>query len=175
MKKEIKEKKEQAFSTINLKSFLSVVIILVAIITITGILTLFIPQGQFLRDDNGEIIAGTFTKGEANGIAVWRVLTAPFRVFFADGGITIIMISLFLLIMSGIFNLLDKTAIVAFPIGYACMKPWLEQYVVQTKISWWIYVGIFLMVALLVALCVGWRVWKTAKAHPADEIAKGRG
>ncbi len=64
-------------------------------------------------------------------------------------------------------------ALVAFPIGYACMKPWLEQYVVQTSIPWWIYVGIFLMVALLVALCVGWRVWKTATAHPADEICKG--
>ncbi len=61
-------------------------------------------------------------------------------------------------------------ALVAFPVGYACMKPWLEQYVVQTSIPWWIYVGIFLAVALLVALCVGWRVWKTAKAHPADEI-----
>ena len=64
-------------------------------------------------------------------------------------------------------------ALVAFPIGYACMKPWLEQYVVQTEISWWIYVGIFMAVALLVALCVGWRVWKTATAHPADEICKG--
>ena len=61
-------------------------------------------------------------------------------------------------------------ALVAFPIGYACMKPWLEQYVVQTEIPWWIYVGIFLAVALLVALCVGWRVWKTANARPADEI-----
>ena len=64
-------------------------------------------------------------------------------------------------------------ALVAFPIGYACMKPWLEQYVVQTEISWWIYVGIFLLVALLVALCIGWRVWKTAPARPADEICKG--
>ena len=64
-------------------------------------------------------------------------------------------------------------AAVAFPIGYACMKPWLEQYVVQTEISWWIYVSIFLLVALLVALCIGWRVWKTATAHPADEICKG--
>ena len=69
--------------------------------------------------------------------------------------------------------LLIIAAAVAFPIGYACMKPWVEQYVVQTEISWWIYVGIFLMVALLVALCVGWRVWKTAKARPADEICKG--
>ena len=64
-------------------------------------------------------------------------------------------------------------AVVAFPIGYVCMKPWLEQYVVQTEISWWIYAGIFLLVALLVALCIGWRVWKTATAHPADEICKG--
>ncbi|MBR6588900.1 MAG: ABC transporter permease, partial [Bacteroidaceae bacterium] len=64
-------------------------------------------------------------------------------------------------------------AAVAFPIGYACMKPWLEQYVVQTEISWWIYVSIFLLVALLVALCIGWRVWKTATARPADEICKG--
>lgn len=109
MKKELKENKEKSFSTINLKSFISVVVVLIAIIALSGILTLFIPQGQFLRNENGEIIAGTFTKGKVEGIAFWRVVTAPFRVFFVDGGITIIMISLFLLIMSGVFNLLDKT------------------------------------------------------------------
>lgn len=109
MKKEIKEKQEKSFSTINLKSFLSVVIILTVIIAISGILTLIIPQGAFLRNENGEIIAGTYTKGGIKGIAFWRIITAPFRVFFVDGGITIIMISLFLLIMSGVFNLLDKT------------------------------------------------------------------
>ena len=70
-------------------------------------------------------------------------------------------------------TLQTMAALVAFPIGYACMKPWLEQYVVQTEISWWIYAGIFLGVALLVALCIGWRVWKTATARPADEICKG--
>ena len=69
--------------------------------------------------------------------------------------------------------LLVIAALVAFPIGYVCMKPWVEQYVLQTEISWWIYVGIFLIVTLLVNLCIGWRVWKTAHAHPADEIAKG--
>ena len=64
-------------------------------------------------------------------------------------------------------------ALIAFPVGYACMKPWTENYVVQTEISWWIYVGIFLSVAFLVALCIGWRVWKTATARPAKEICKG--
>ena len=95
MKKEIEEKKEKSFSAINVKSFISVVVVLVAIIALSGLLTLIIPQGAFLRDANGEIIAGTFIKGEVKGIAFWKVLTAPFRVFVADGGITIIMISLF--------------------------------------------------------------------------------
>ena len=102
-------KKEKAFATINVKSFVSVVIILNIMIALCGILSLVIPQGEFLRNANGEIIAGTYTKGEVQGIAFWRIITAPFRVFFVDGGITILMICLFLLIMSGVFNLLDKT------------------------------------------------------------------
>ena len=69
--------------------------------------------------------------------------------------------------------LLVIAALVAFPIGYVCMKPWVEQYVLQTPMPWWLFAGIFLAVALLVNLCIGWRVWKTAHAHPADEIAKG--
>lgn len=43
------------------------------------------------------------------GVAAWRVLTAPVRVFASEDGLTIIMISIFLLVMSGVFNLLDKT------------------------------------------------------------------
>ena len=101
--------KEKAFSQISLKSFLSVAIILVVMIAVCGILSLFIPQGSFARTQSGEIIAGTYVKGAVKGIAFWRVITAPFRVFFADGSITIIMICLFLLIMSGVFNLLEKT------------------------------------------------------------------
>ncbi len=109
MEKEIKNTKEKSFSSINFKSFLSVIIVLTCIIALSGILTLIIPQGSFSRDENGQIIAGTFVKGEVAGIEFWRVITAPFRVFVEDGGITIIMISLFLLVMSGVFNLLDKT------------------------------------------------------------------
>jgi len=109
MKKEINKNKEKSFSTINTKSFISVIIVLVCIIAISGILTLFIPQGHFARDAEGQIIAGTFALGEVKGIEFWRVITAPFRVFASDSGVTIAMISIFLLVMSGVFNLLDKT------------------------------------------------------------------
>ena len=109
MDKKENKTQEKAFSSINLKSFISVVVILTLMIGLCGVLSLIIPQGAFLRNENGEIIAGTFTQGSVKGIAFWRIITAPFRVFFADGGITIIMISIFLLVMSGVFNLLDKT------------------------------------------------------------------
>ena len=112
MKKFIKTtdaKKEKAFSTIGLRSFLTVVIILTAIMLISGALSYFIPQGEFLRDDTGAIIPDTYTQGGIGGIAPWRVLTAPFRIFVSEDSLTIIMISVFLLIMSGIFNLIDKT------------------------------------------------------------------
>lgn len=101
--------KEKSFATINKRSFISVVLVLVAMIAIAATMTLIIPQGTFARNASGEIIAGTFVQGSAKGIEFWRVITAPFRVFVADGGITIIMISLFLLIMSGIFNMIEKT------------------------------------------------------------------
>ena len=68
---------------------------------------------------------------------------------------------------------LVAAAVVAFPVAYVCVKPWLEGYIHQVDIPLWLCPAIFAGVALLVALCIGWRVWRTAKAHPADEICKG--
>lgn len=68
---------------------------------------------------------------------------------------------------------LVAAAVVAFLISYVCVKPWLEGYIHQVDIPLWLCPAIFAGVALLVALCIGWRVWRTAKAHPADEICKG--
>lgn len=104
-----KQNKEKSFAAVNKNSFISVTLVLIAMIAIAAIMSLIVPQGSFQKDANGEIIAGTFTQGDAQGIEFWRVITAPFRVFVADGSITIIMISLFLLVMSGVFNLIEKT------------------------------------------------------------------
>lgn len=110
MTKKTKEgNREQAFSTISRRSFFVVVVLLLAIILFSWVLTYIVPQGQYERDESGMIIDGTFVQGPAKGIALWRVLTAPFRVFVSEDALTIIMISVFLLIMSGVFNLLEKT------------------------------------------------------------------
>ena len=113
----MKKDKEKAFSSVGVKSFLTVVIVLVIALTICGIISNFIPQGSFDRDENGAIIIGSYIKGDIKGIEFWRVLTAPVRVYASEDALTIIMISVFLLIMSGIFNLLDKTGGIKIFIG----------------------------------------------------------
>ena len=104
-----KKQKEQAFSTINTKAFVSVVVILVSILLLSGALSYVVPQGAYERDADGVIIMDTYARGEVSGISFWRVLTAPVRIFASSDAVTIIAISIFLLIMSGIFNLMDKT------------------------------------------------------------------
>ena len=92
--------------------------LLLAILVFCGSLSYFIPQGAFQTDASGNIIPGTYRKGHVEGIALWRVLTAPVRVFASEDAITIIMISIFLLVMSGVFNLLDKTGGIKAFISY---------------------------------------------------------
>jgi hypothetical protein len=50
------------------------------------------------------------------------------------------------------------------------MHGWLEQYVKHTPLSLWVFVAIFVGTALLIALFVGSRVWRTARENPADVI-----
>ena len=102
-------KKEQAYSSISVRSFLIVTAILLVMLFFCGSLSYFIPKGTFQRDDMGNILPGTYESGEISGISIWKVITAPVRVFASSDSITIIMISIFLLVMSGIFNLLEKT------------------------------------------------------------------
>ena len=109
MTEKTQKKENKAFATINLKSFLTVTGLLLAILIFAGALSYFVPQGNYKYNEYGSIIPNTYVAGEVQGIAVWRVLTAPLRVFFGPDAVTIIMICIFLLIMSGVFNLMEKT------------------------------------------------------------------
>ena len=119
MKREKREAQlKQTQSNISVRSFVLVAVILLAILVFCGSLSYFIPQGAFETDADGNIIPGTYQKGQVEGIAPWRVLTAPLRVFASEDALTIIMISIFLLVMSGVFKLLDETGGIKTFIAY---------------------------------------------------------
>lgn len=66
--------------------------------------------------------------------------------------------------------LLLVAATIAFPVGYILMKRWLESYVEQTVINAWIYLTIFVCIAIVIFACIGWRVWQAARQNPAEVI-----
>ena len=101
--------KQKAYSSISLRSFVTVMALLAVLLLLCGSLSYWIPQGAFQRDAAGNILPGTYVSGTVEGIALWRLFTAPVRVFGSEDGLTITVISVFLLVMSGVFNLLDKT------------------------------------------------------------------
>jgi ABC-type antimicrobial peptide transport system permease subunit len=68
------------------------------------------------------------------------------------------------------FLLLFIGAAIAFTVGYHIMQRWLEHYVIRTSIPAWIYLSIVFVMALIIVLCVGWRVWKTSRENPADVL-----
>ena len=68
------------------------------------------------------------------------------------------------------FLLLFIGAAIAFPAGFLIMKRWLEQYVKQTSIPAWIYLTIILVLALIIVLCVGWRVYRSSIENPAEVV-----
>lgn len=66
--------------------------------------------------------------------------------------------------------LLIGASAVAFPLGYLIMKHWLENYMKQTPIGFFIYLSIFVGMGLVILLSIVWRVWKTARMNPAEVI-----
>ena len=59
---------------------------------------------------------------------------------------------------------------IAFPVGYVIMRQWLDNYVKQTAISWWVYAGIFATTTFIVFSCIAWSIWKVARVNPAKVI-----
>lgn len=66
--------------------------------------------------------------------------------------------------------LLALAATVAFTVGYIIMMHWLEGYVIQTAISWWIYVAILIAVIIVIFISIGWRIWQAARQNPAEVV-----
>ncbi len=67
-------------------------------------------------------------------------------------------------------TILAVSAIVAFPVTYVVVKRWMEGYNRQTDIGVLPFIAIFAAIALIISLCIGWRVWRTANENPAEVI-----
>lgn len=83
------------------------------------------------------------------------------------------IVSLLLLFMKEYFYLLLSASAVAFLVGYKVMQSWIEKYINRIDIGAWMYVVVFLFVALLVVSIIVYRVWRSLQTNPVEELKRG--
>ncbi|MDZ4195897.1 MAG: hypothetical protein U1C51_01470 [Candidatus Izemoplasmatales bacterium] len=99
----------QQFINVSKKSFIRIVIMLLSLVLLAGMLTYFVPIGSYLRNELGEIIGPYTPSTQVAGLAIWKIILSPIFVLFSSDAIAIIMISIFLLVLGGTFQLMQET------------------------------------------------------------------
>ena len=103
---------------ISQRSYIASLAVIFALMVVTYVLTFIIPAGEYARtiDEAGNTIIDTaagfsYTDG---GIPFWKWLLSPFLVLGTSGGSTLIAVIVFLLVIGGIFNSLDKCGVMKY-------------------------------------------------------------
>ena len=111
-------KQEKKGLNISAKSFITATVIIFVLMVLTYLLTFLIPGGEYARvlDTEGNTVidtAGGFKNAEG-GIPFWKWILSPILVLGAEGNGSLIAVIVFLLVIGGIFNSLDKCGLMKY-------------------------------------------------------------
>jgi uncharacterized ion transporter superfamily protein YfcC len=154
--------------SISTTSFITATVLIFVLMVLTYIMTFMVPGGEFARvlDENGNQIidiAGGFTYIEG-GIPFWKWILSPILVLGAEGNGSLIAVLVFLLVLGGVFNSLDRCGLMKYMLHkitarFAKHKYRLMAYVVLFFMLMGSFIGSFEecvpLVPLVVALAVG--------------------
>ncbi|MBO4216901.1 MAG: hypothetical protein J5940_03045 [Clostridia bacterium] len=111
MNDDIIKKSEDRLVNISRRTFISVLILLFALIVVSVVLTYVIPKGEYETAvvDGKEVTRyDTYVPlPDSAGIPVWKGLLSPFLILGSSDGLTLIMLSLFLLVIVGTFQAMN--------------------------------------------------------------------
>ena len=100
--------KNNKLINISKKTFIGVAILLFLLMVVAIVLTYVLPKGEFGTFENGETDYATFIDlGKEGGINIFKGIFSPFLLLGADGGITIIMLCIFLVVIAGVFQAMN--------------------------------------------------------------------
>lgn len=103
---------------ISTRSFLTALIILFFLMVLTYVLTFLIPGGAYLRtvDSSGNSVIDTQAgfSWVQGGLPFWKWLLSPFLLLGSEGSGTILAVIVFLLVVGGIFNSLDRCGLMKY-------------------------------------------------------------
>jgi len=99
---------------ISKKTFLNVVILFSVLLVLSIVATYLIPRGMFslIEGENGALVEdynSYVALDGQSGINIFKGIFAPFLTLFSKDGLSIVMLMLFLLIVSGAFQIMQDT------------------------------------------------------------------
>ena len=100
--------KNKTLINLSTKTFIEVVILLFVLMLVAVVLTYVIPKGEFLSLPDGTTDFSAYHPVEgAKGIPILKGLLAPILVFGSSNGLTLIMLSLFLVTVFAAFQMMN--------------------------------------------------------------------
>jgi uncharacterized ion transporter superfamily protein YfcC len=99
---------------ISARAFITTIVILLALMIGSGILTYVIPSGSYTHTVEAgvnRVVPGTFAYNHRPDYPVWRWFTAPAEVLWSPGNVQVITIIILLVLIGGSFTVLDKSGI----------------------------------------------------------------
>ena len=111
MKEKESASSENKLVNISRKSFISVLILLLVLMTVSIVLTYVLPKGAYRTTvvDGQEITdyQSYVPLPEETGIPIWKGLASPFLILGTGDGLNLIMLSIFLVVIVGMFQTMN--------------------------------------------------------------------
>ena len=113
----VKEKKKTLIN-ISTKTFIQVTALLLVLLVVAIVLTYVIPAGRFGALADGSTDYSVYEQlDDVKGISIWKGILAPVLVFASGDGVTLIMLSVFLLVISAAFQVMNDTGGIGALVG----------------------------------------------------------
>lgn len=164
-------KEEKKGLNISAKSFITAIVVIFVLMVLTYVLTFIIPGGEYARivDESGNTVidvAGGFQNVEG-GIPFWKWILSPIFVLTAEGSGAVIAVLVFLLVIGGVFNSLDKCGLMKYMLDRITFRFAKNRHVLLAAVTvFFMALGAFIgsfeecvpMVPIVVALAIrlGW-------------------
>lgn len=156
--------KRKTLINISRKTFIQVTALLLGLLIFSIALTYVVPKGKFGSLPSGEVNYLEYIPIEdAGGISVIRGIFAPVLVFASGDGLTLIMLSLFLFVISASFQVMNDVGGIKALVGAVSERFMSKRYVLLVLISLVFYcfgsfLGLFeemlTMLPIVTALCL---------------------
>ncbi|MCR4593505.1 MAG: hypothetical protein K5761_00430, partial [Clostridiales bacterium] len=108
-----KQKKAEGLN-IDKKTLFGIAALLAIILVLVGALTQILPRGEFDLDENGSVIAGTYTENEDYKLPIWKIAASPVLAFTSDKASVGLAIIAIIVLVGGTFLILDRIGVLKY-------------------------------------------------------------